>query len=240
MFKQKLIVFITIAIFLILALELSHAAKTIEIALEAEFANKIQAQMVVAVPDDAEPKPDEPSRGKYVWAPGAPVTGGGDSGFVEFIVDIPQEDTYAVWGHVVAWDGNSDSFWVTVRSANPDWLKADPDENPQQTGNTEYRWSTAQGGIWHWDRINHWLDGGTFDREWELPAGEAIITIWSREDATMLDTLFITSDNKSTDPNAAGVRLPTDADVELQLRGTYAVHSPGKISTTWGHIKERY
>ena len=244
MFKQKLIVFITIAIFLILALELSHAAKTIEIALEAEFANKIQAQMVVAVPEDAEAKgglkPDEPSRGKYIWAPGAPVTGGGDSGFAEFIVNLPQDDTYAVWGHVIAWDGNSDSLWVTVRSKNPDWLKADPDENPQQTGNVEYRWSTAQGNTWHWDRINHWLDGGTFDREWELPEGEAIIKIWSREDATMLDALFITSDNKSADPAAAGVRLPTDEDVELQLSGTRAVHSPGKISTTWGRIKERY
>lgn len=230
------IVLICIAIFLMLVPKFTYAAKQIEIALEAELANTIQAPMVVAVPEDAKakggPKPDEPSRGKFIWAPGAPVAGGGDSGFAEFIVDITQADTYAIWGHVIAWDGNSDSFWVTV-------LPADPDENPQSTGNTQFRWATAQGNIWHWDRINHWLDAGTFDREWDLPKGEATIKIWTREDATMLDTLFITNDNKSADPAAANVRLPTDEDVEKQLSGTRPVYPIDKLSTTWGRIKEK-
>ena len=235
MYKPVVIALVCMAIFLIFVPEFTYAAKTIEIALEAELANKIQPAMVVAVPEDVKakggPKPDEPSRGKFIWAPGAPTTGGGDSGFAEFIVDITQADTYAIWGHVIAWDGNSDSFWVTV-------LPADPDENPQATGNVQFRWGTAQGNIWHWDRINHWLDGGTFDREWDLPAGEATIKIWTREDATMLDALFITSDNKPTDPASANVRLPTDEDVEKQLSGM-PVHPMDKLSTTWGRIKEK-
>jgi hypothetical protein len=229
MYKSVVIALVCMAIFIIFMPEFIYAAKEIEIALEAELANKIEAAVVIAVPADAEPSPNEPSRGKFIWAPGAPVTGGGDSGFAEFIVNIPQADTYAVWGHTVAWDGNSDSFWVT-------WRPADPDENPQQTGNTEYRWGVAQSAVWHWDRINHWLDAGTFDREWELPEGETILKIWSREDATMLDALFITNDD-SADAGGANVRLPTDEDVEKQLEGTRSVYPMDKLSTTWGRIK---
>jgi len=233
MLKQTLITLISMTMFLGLVTLFSHAAKTVEIALEAELANTIQAPIVEAVPDDAKakggPAPDEPSRGKYIWAPGAPTTGGGGSGFAEFIVDIPTADEYAVWGRVIAWDGNSDSFWVTVRPA-------DPDENPQSTGNTEFRWGVAQGNTWHWDRINHWLDAGTFDRKWKLPKGEALIKIWTREDATMLDTLFIINDLSATQND---VRLPTDEDVEKQLSGQRAVQPTGKLSTTWGYIKKK-
>jgi len=229
MYKSVVIALVCIVISITFIAEFTYAAKSIEIALEAELANKIQAAMVVAVPADAEPSPNEPSRDKFIWAPGAPVTGGGDSGFAEFIVNIPQADTYSVWGHVVAWDGNSDSFWVT-------WQPSDPDENPQQTGNTEYRWGVAQGNVWHWDRINHWLDAGTFDREWELPEGETILKIWTREDATMLDALFITNSD-SADAGGANVHLPTDEDVEIQMGGL-PVHPMDKLSTTWGRLKE--
>ena len=69
-------------------------------------------------------------------------------------------------------------FWVT-------WQPADPDEDAQKTQNTEFRWGVAQGGVWHWDRINHWLDGGTFEREWKFKeAGETLLRIGVREDAT--------------------------------------------------------
>jgi len=233
MLKQTFTAFTCIAMFLGLITLFSHAAETVEIALEAEFASIIKAPMTIAVPDEPKalggPKPGEPSRGEFIWAPGAPTTGGGDAGFAEFIVDIPVADEYAIWGYVIAWDGNSDSFWVTVRPA-------DPDENPQSTGNTEYRWGVAGGNNWHWDRINHWLDAGTFDRKWELPKGEASIKIWSREDATMLDALFITSDSESTDQASANVRLPTDEDVKLQLTNK-PVQPTGKLSITWGYIK---
>lgn len=209
------------------------AVGDVEIALEAELANKIQAPMVVGVPDDAKAagggKPSEPSNGEFIWVPGAPVTGGGGSGFAEFIINIPDDDTYAIWGRVVAWDGNSDSFWVT-------WTPADPEENPQATGNTEFRWATAQGNDWHWDRINHWLDAGTFDREWEFDKGETLLKIWTREDATMLDCLFV-SNNLQAESEGI-LRMPDDDDRKAQITGTQKAVSPNaKLATTWAEIK---
>ena len=227
---------------LIIASALSSGAiiaADIEIALEAELANKIVAPMVIAVPEDTKAHkapvvPDGPSNGKFIWAPGEPVAGGpnGDRGLAEFIIDIPKDGKYAVWGHVVAWDGNSDSLWVT-------WEPADPAENPQATGNTQFRWGTQQGPAWHWDRINHWLDGGTFEREWEFETGETKLTIWTREDATMLDALFITDNVAAL---AGDIRLPTDEDRELQTQGAKdkAVEAADKLSTTWGHMKSQY
>lgn len=210
-----------------------YAAK-FEVALEAEIPTKIQAPMQIGTPKDTEKwqKIDEPSRGKFVWMPGAPLGGGGDQGFAEYIVNIPESDTYAIWGRVIAWDGNSDSFWVTVQPP-------DPDENPQQTKNFEFRWATAQGNFWHWDRINKWLDAGTFDRQWKLPKGEVKITIWTREDATMLDALFITT---SLDANeaAAGVRLPTEAEVKKQqtAKAAMGVDVKGKLAVRWAKMKK--
>ncbi|MDA1192452.1 MAG: hypothetical protein O3A46_12315, partial [Candidatus Poribacteria bacterium] len=145
-------------------------------------------------------------------------------GYARYVVDIPEADTYVIFGYVVAWDGNSDSFWVVV---NP----ADGNENAQATGNTQFRWGVAQGAVWHWDQINHWLDGGTFEREWDLDKGEAEIIIYTREDATMLDALYMTNEL----PVVQG-KLPTDQDVEKQM-GNLPVAPKGKLATTWANLK---
>ena len=197
----------------------------VEIVLEAELANEIVDPMIVTEDENA-------SDGKFIWMEGAPVTGGGDRGHADFIINIPEAGDYALWAHVIAWDGNSDSFWVT-------WQPADPDENAQQTGNTEFRWGVAQGAAWHWDRINHWLDGGTFEREWELAAGESLLRIAVREDATMIDAIFVTTNTGATVPDQADVRLPTDKDRKLQIEGL-AVSAKGKAATTWGTLKRAY
>ena len=199
----------------------------VEIALEAELANEIVEPMIIA---DDEDESKDASNGKFIWMKGAPATGGGGAGYAEFIINIPQPDTYALWGHVIAWDGNSDSFWVT-------WQPADPNEDPQKTQNTEFRWGVAQGGFWHWDRINHWLDGGTFDREWKFKeAGETVLRIGVREDATMLDAIFVTNNLKA---NPGDLRLPTDKDRKIQVEGL-AVDAKGKAATTWGALKRAY
>ena len=203
----------------------SQLCAEVEIALEAELANEILDPMIIADDKDA-------SDGKFIWMEGAPVTGGGDRGHAIFTINIPEADDYALWGHVIAWDGNSDSFWVT-------WQPADPDEDAQKTGNTEFRWGVAQGAAWHWDRINHWLDGGTFDREWKLPAGETTLRIAVREDATMIDAIFVTTNVKATIAAQANVRLPTDADRKRQVSGL-AVSPKGKVATTWGTLKRAY
>ena len=198
----------------------------VEIALEAELANEMVEPMIIS--DDK-----LASDGKFIWMEGAPVAGGGGTGHADFIVNIPEPGKYALWGHVIAWDGNSDSFWVT-------WQPADPDENAQQTQNTEFRWGVAQGAAWHWDRINHWLDGGTFDREWKFnKAGETSLRIAVREDATMLDAIFVTTNVKATAADQANVRLPTDRDRKIQVEGL-AVDAKGKAATTWGSLKRAY
>ena len=198
----------------------------VEIALEAELANEIVEPMIITDDKIA-------SDGKFIWMEGEPVQGGGGTGYADFIVNIPEPGEYALWGHVIAWDGNSDSFWVT-------WQPADPDEDAQATQNTEFRWGVAQGAAWHWDRINHWLDGGTFDREWKFnKAGETFLRIGVREDATMLDAIFVTTNVKATDADQANVRLPTDKDRKIQVEGL-AVDAKGKAATTWGSLKQLY
>jgi hypothetical protein len=223
---------LTLTMVLCVTLGYALSAVAVELGGEAEDANTIEAPMVVATPAEAAaqggPEPVDPSGGKFVWSPGPPVTGGGDEGFMEFVINIPAAGTYAIWGRVAAWDGNSDSFWVN-------WLPADADENSQETGNTEFRWGVAQGNEWHWDRINHWLDSGTFEREWELPAGETTLRIYTREDATMLDCIFIT-DNLSEDEAEVAPKLPTEGVDPLWT----AVEVHGKLATTWANMKETH
>ena len=198
----------------------------VEIALEAELAQEIVEPMIIDEEKDA-------SDGKFIWMAGEPVAGGGGAGHADFIVNIPEPGKYALWGHVIAWDGNSDSFWVT-------WEPADPKEDAQATQNTQFRWGVGQGAAWHWDRINHWLDGGTFDREWKFnKAGETLLRIAVREDATMLDAIFVTTNVKATVADQANVRLPTDKDRKIQIEGL-AVDAKGKAATTWGALKRVY
>ncbi len=196
----------------------SSTSYSYERAIEAEIADAIEAPMVIADNADA-------SGGQFIWMEGPPATGGGGEGWAEYILPIPQAGTYALWGKVIAADGNSDSFWVT-------WQPADPDEDAQETQNTEFRWGVAQSSDWHWDRINHWLDGGTFEREWELEAGETTLRIAVREDAAMLDVIFIT-DNLSEDEAEVGPRDPIPAD------SLVPVEPQDKLATTWANLKAR-
>ena len=199
------------------------------IALEAELAQRIEEPM--KIDDDAVGK--GASNGKFIWMEGKPATGGGGEGWAEFDINLSQKGEYAIWGHVLAWDGNSDSFWVT-------WKPADPDEDAQKTQNTKFRWAVAGGDKWHWDRINAWLDGGTPERTWKIDQpGKTTLRISVREDATMLDALFITTNVKATDPADVNLRLPTAADRELQVKGSTAVDPGGKVTTTWAGLKQR-
>ena len=200
----------------------------VEIALEAELADVLQEPMVIA--DDEV----DASDGKYIWAPGAPKEGGGGAGWAEFIINLPEDGKYALWAHVIAWDGNSDSFWVT-------WQPADPNENPQVTNNQQFRWAVQNGNAWHWDRINKWEDDvGRTDRIWEFDdPGETVLRIGVREDATKLDAIFVTSNFNAANADQAKVRLPTDKDRERQIDGL-DVDAKGKVTTTWGKLKRLY
>ena len=219
MLQRTLITSTTICLFLLVSI----SGFAWDRAIEAEKAGKVEAPMIVS--DDA-----KASGGKFIWMEGKPATGGGGKGWAEWSINIPKAGTYALWGHVTAWDGNSDSFWVT-------WQPADPNEDAQVTKNVQFRWGVAGGPVWHWDRINHWLDAGTFDREWKFKEkGETLLRIAVREDATMLDAIFVTSNEKAKTPNEANVRLPTKKDIKIQIEGL-AVNQRGKITATWAGIK---
>ena len=218
MLQRTLITSTTICLFLLVSI----SGFAWDRAIEAEKAGKVEAPMIVS--DDA-----KASGGKFIWMEGKPATGGG-KGWAEWSINIPKAGTYALWGKVLAWDGNSDSFWVT-------WQPADPNEDAQVTKNVQFRWGVAGGPVWHWDRINHWLDAGTFDREWKFKEkGETLLRIAVREDATMLDAIFVTSNEKAKTPNEANVRLPTKKDIKIQIEGL-AVNQRGKITATWAGIK---
>ena len=220
---KKLIVFTTIITLFSFA---PVDGREIEIALDAELAQKIQDPMIV---DDDDVGKDA-SNSKFIWMEGKPVAGGGGRGWAEFIINLPESGKYALWGHVITWDGNSDSFWVTRQPA-------DPNEDAQATQNVQFRWAVAQGPTWHWDRINHWLEAGTFDREGKFKErGETVLRIAVREDAIMLDAIFVTSNVKAKNPGDANVRLPTKKDIKIQVEGL-VVNQKGKITTTWAGIK---
>jgi len=228
--KKVLILFMVAGI----AMLVSQLCMAVEIATEAEMAQVIEAPMAIGAPADGSANGGtdavDPSRGNFVWAPGEPLVGGanGDSGFVQFVVNIPQAGTYAAWVRVIAWDGNSDSFWVV-------WEPADAFENPQETQNMDYRWSVANGPAWHWDRIEAWKADDTHtDREWDLPAGPTTLTIFTREDATMLDCIFIT-DNLSSVEAEVSPRTPTDSDLQAA-----SVEPAGKLAVTWGTIRSAW
>ena len=147
----------------------------------------------------------------------------GNAGFARFEINMPAAGTYAIWARVIAWDGNSDSFFTT-------WEPADPRENSQETGNNDFRWSMGGGETWHWDRVEAWKADDTHtDREWALPAGPTTLTFWTREDAAMLDCIFIT-DNLSSDEAEVSPLVPSDDDMT-------AVTTSGKLAVTWGSIR---
>lgn len=58
-------------------------------AIEAEMADTIEAPMEIAEDELA-------SGGKFIWMPGEPATGGAGPGWAEYIIDIPEEGTYAL------------------------------------------------------------------------------------------------------------------------------------------------
>jgi hypothetical protein len=208
------------------ALAVSGLCIALELATEAELAQVIEAPMHISVPADAPahggPEPDEPSRGQFIWS------NEGGAGHAKFEINIPQSGTYAIWGRVIAWDGSSDSFWVT-------WEPADPPENSQITDNKDFRWSVEQGNVWQWDRIEVWADDDSHtDREWVIPAGPTTLTIYTRESNTMLDCIFIT-DNLSSDEAEANPRTPTDADLLAA-----SVEPADKLAVTWGAIRSAW
>ena len=142
------------------------------------------------------------SAGRYIWMPGEPNADGGAEGWAEYDVFIPEPGDYSVWARVIAWDGKSDSFFIT-------WTSADSRVDPNSNGDATFVWDVAGGAEWHWERVTASGSEGSVQREWRFDkAGKTALRISVREDGTKLDALFVTSNTTAVEPEDAQVRLP--------------------------------
>ena len=81
--------FVFILGLILITISLTQASiKSIEIALEAELAQKVEAPM--KVDDNAVGK--GASNGKFIWMEGKPVTGGGGEGWPSLRLTLPRKE----------------------------------------------------------------------------------------------------------------------------------------------------
>jgi hypothetical protein len=130
---------------------------------EAEEATEINPPMEVVQNADA-------SGGKY-------VVNRGESGWIRFDINIPEDGVYILWGSTFAKDGGSDSFRISVNI---------------DTHATAV-WDLPIGG-WQWSKVKSRTGPLTF----ELAKGKNSFIFWSRETDAQLDKIFLT-----TDPDAS-------------------------------------
>jgi len=116
--------------------------------------------------------------GSYVWVP----KGAGDGGYAEYTFEITDPGDYVIWSRIIANDGSSDSFLVSV------------------DGETDITWHTKQGGeeTWTWDVVSIRSYADVRDASnpniYNLSAGTHTLTVKQRETGTKLDRILITDD----------------------------------------------
>ena len=194
----------------IMVLPLSgYAAADDELAFEAEGFDEVLAPMQIGEDEDA-------SGGKYIKSPA------GRAGWAEYVIEIPDDADYYMWGMGQRIDGVTDSFFVTF---NLDDRGADDAEN-------ENTWDMDDAPVaaWGWDPVNGRGMGGD-PRVFELAKGEHVLRIWTRENEAWLDCIFM-----STDMNATPIRA-SEFEGRDRLGEPEAVTYMGKIAATWGQIK---
>jgi hypothetical protein len=185
-----------------------YAKSEDELAFEAEDFDKIEAPMEVVEDDDV-------SGGKYIKSPN------GRAGWAEYEIEIPDDAQYYMWGMVQEHDGVTDSFFITF-----DLLDRgddnDTNENTWDLGGPENAWA--------WDKVSGRGIGGD-PRVFELESGTHTLRIWTRENESWLDCIYM-----STDPNALPV-LASEFEGRERTSAPKSVTYVGKLVTVWGHIK---
>ncbi|MFQ5822511.1 MAG: Ig-like domain-containing protein [bacterium] len=120
------------------------------------------------------------SNGNYIWVP----VGAGTNGVAEYSFDVPTDDTYVIWGRVIAPNGSEDSFFISM-DGGPDVL-----------------WDVLQGlwqSDWTWDQVSDRGTGSSLNPEFDpklfqLTAGTHNLKIKQRDAGTKIDKIIITSD----------------------------------------------
>jgi hypothetical protein len=121
----------------------------------------------------------EASGGRFVWMPGEAGEQKFGEGSATWLLDVPREGTYYVWGRVLAPTPSEDSFYVRVFS-------------PLIEPVSQAEWHLGTHPSWAWEPLK--LDKAPEPTPLLLPAGEVSLQLRVREDGTKIDRLCITPD----------------------------------------------
>jgi len=153
--------------------------------------------------------------GKYIKSPQ------GRAGWAEYEIEIPDDAEYYMWGMVQEHDGVTDSFFITF-----DLLDRgddnDTNENSWDLGGPENAWA--------WDAVSGRGLGGD-PRVFDLTKGTHTLRIWTRENESWLDCIYM-----STDQIALPV-LASEFEGRERKSAPKSVTCAGKLAAVWGHIK---
>ena len=120
-------------------------------------------------------KDNNSSAGSYIWAPS------GTGGSSQYTFKVTSAGNYIVWGRVLAPDGDSDSFFVSM------------------DGKSDSLWDLAPASNWTWDEVNN--RDGSDPVVYNLSAGTHTLIVKPRENGAKLDGIVVTKD-MNTVPNA--------------------------------------
>jgi hypothetical protein len=110
------------------------------------------------------------SSGMYIWV----QDGGGSGGSAKYSFEVAKAGNYIIWGRVLAPNGTSDSFYVSM------------------DGGAESTWDTTISTKWVWKKVSH-RDGAN-PVTYNLSAGKHTLVFKRREDGAKLDEFIITDD----------------------------------------------
>ncbi|MBV6648054.1 MAG: T9SS type A sorting domain-containing protein, partial [Cyclobacteriaceae bacterium] len=161
------------------------------------------------------------SNGQYVGVTGVSSTGSVPAtGKTSLSVDL-EAGTYKIFGRVLATDGGSDSFWVSV------------------DGGTAYKWNSIQlSTTYIWDEV-HDADNSNTVVTWTLSAGSHTIDFYYRESNTRLDRVYITKNGDT--PESAGGRLAMDDAIKSNIQDVVKLYpnpAQEKMILDLGHLKQ--
>ncbi|MEN8779826.1 MAG: fibronectin type III domain-containing protein, partial [Desulfobacterales bacterium] len=108
--------------------------------------------------------------GRYILIP----NGIGSDGYATYTFQVTSPGNYVVWGRVLASNGKSDSFFVSM------------------DGNADSLWDVVQSTSWTWDKVNN--RNGADPVVYNLAAGTHTLIIKQREMETKLDGIVISKD----------------------------------------------
>ncbi len=108
--------------------------------------------------------------GKYILIPNGDVS----DGYATYTFQVTSPGNYVVWGRVLASDGESDSFFVSM------------------DGNADSLWDVVHSTSWTWDKVNN--RNGADPVVYNLAAGTHTLIIKQREMETKLDGIVISKD----------------------------------------------